>query len=133
MIIKFLGNSSLFFNLYGNEFLCNNSTGQKNCSFRIIKGLLEPGGQCHPSQDFGRSVNPIATGGHMKSTTLHTTRPPTRTFRPSLGPAFLEYLKIPLSLENVRHSEPTSITRSPTTSPHIEHIMSPVIRKRMNY
>ena len=53
--------------------------------------------------------------------------------QPSLGPAFLEYVKIPLSLENVRHSEPTSITRSPTTSPHIEHIISPVIRKRMNY
>lgn len=29
------------------------------------------------------------------------------------------------SLLNVRHSEPTSMTRSPTTRPHSEHIISP--------
>lgn len=31
------------------------------------------------------------------------------------------------SLLNVRHSEPTSITRSPTTRPHSEQIMSPAL------
>merc|ERR1719436_2264927 len=41
------------------------------------------------------------------------------------GPPTRERSSPPLSLENVRHSEPTSMTRSPTTSPHSEQIISP--------
>ena len=90
----------------------------------------------HPSQDFGRSVNPISTGGRWCPPHYYSPPPPP-DFQTFLRPCSLllwsMYVRIPLSLENVRHSEPTSITRSPTTSPHIEHIISPVIRKRMNY
>ena len=91
MIIKFLGNSSLFFNLYGNEFLCNNSTGQKNCSFRIIKGLLEPGGQCHPPKILADQLSLSQPGGILSPP--HYYSPPNPDFQTFLRPCFFGVFK----------------------------------------
>ena len=43
------------------------------------------------------------------------------------APPTLDLSSPPFSLENVLHSDPTSMTLSPTTSPHSEQIWSPAL------
>ena len=43
------------------------------------------------------------------------------------APPTLDLSSPPFSLEKVLHSEPTSMTLSPTTSPHSEQIWSPAL------
>merc|ERR1719471_1325714 len=43
------------------------------------------------------------------------------------APPTLDLSSPPFSLENVLHSEPTSMTLSPTTKPHSEQIWSPAL------
>ena len=77
---------------------CTSSNVWPSGHFRAVRGAWRA--HVPPPPVFGRSVNPISTGGHIIPTTL--LRAPPRIFRSCDGPAFCTFLTFSISHQEIK-------------------------------